>query len=118
MLIFLAMMISTSLHNLMRTVYLLDEDKEGEGMRHDEVGDFDSLVWDICEELEVDTIAATDDEGDIFALVPGVFEHISKGMSAQARSALIEEDNRSFRLLQGLDKEECLLHLDVFRVGV
>lgn len=66
---YLTMVISASLHDLMCTVYLLYEDEEGEGVWHDEVGDTESLVWYLCEELEIDAIASTDDEYYIFRVI-------------------------------------------------
>ena len=62
----LRMMISTSLHDLMGAIDLLYEHEEGKRVGHDEVRYAECLVRDVCEELEIDSVAPTDDEGDIF----------------------------------------------------
>ncbi|MFZ2255706.1 MAG: hypothetical protein WAW59_02860 [Patescibacteria group bacterium] len=66
MLIFLVVVIPASLHNLVGAIDLLYEHEESKRVRHDEVRYTECLVRDICEELEIDSVAPTDDEGDIF----------------------------------------------------
>jgi hypothetical protein len=60
------MVISASLHDLMCAVNLLDEHEESKGVWHDEVRYLECLVGYIREELQIHSVAPTDDEGDIF----------------------------------------------------
>lgn len=49
----------------MSAIYLLEEDEECERVWHDKIRYAHRLVWDIGEELEIYTIAPTEDEYNI-----------------------------------------------------
>lgn len=114
----LAMMISTSLDDLMGAVELLHEHQEGERVRHDEVRYFYRLVRDICEELQIHTIASTDDEGDIFTLIFRALDRLDECGCRETHSSLIQEYDLSLRLREGLHDHESFLHLDILTVGM
>ena len=112
------MMIPASLDNLMGAVDLLHEHEEGERVWHDEVRDLDRLVRDIREELQIHTVAPTDDEGDIFTLVLRALDRLDECRCRETCSSLIEEYDLSLRLREDLHDHEGLLHLDILRIGM
>lgn len=111
-------MIPASLDNLMGAVDLLHEHEEGEGVWHDEVRDPDRLVRDIREELQIHTIAPTDDEGDIFALVLRALDRLDECRCREARSSLIQEYDLTLHFHEILHDHESLLDLDILAVGM
>ena len=112
------MMIPASLDNLMGPVDLFHEHEEGERVWHDEVRDLDRLVRDIREELQIHTVAPTDDEGDIFALVLRALDRLDERRCRETHSSLIEEDDLSLHLREGPHDHKGLLHVDILRIGM
>ncbi len=102
----------------MRTIDLLYEDEEGEGMWHDEVRDAESLVLYVLEEFEIHSVATPDDENKILTLIASILEHIGEFTGIHTFSTFIEEDDCSSEFGEGFFDIECFLDLDVLRIGV
>ena len=114
----LTMVISTSLHDLMCAIYLLDEYEEGEGVGHDEVRYTECPMRNIRKKLKVYSIAPTYNEYEVLALIATIFEHISEFACTHALTTLIEEYDCSREFRERFLDIEGLLDLDILRIGM
>ncbi len=91
----LAMVISRSLDDLVGTVYLFDQDEECERVRYDKISELHEPWFHLLHEFQIDTIAPTDDEYEIFRSISSMFDQFDEFPGIQSLSTLITEDDRS-----------------------
>lgn len=111
-------MIPTPFHDLVSTVDLFEEDEESEWVWHDEIGNFESLMGNICKNLEIEPVASSDDKGDIFARIFRFFEHFTEFTCLHTFSSFIEQYDPSFHLFERFYDSERFLDFYIFRIGV
>ena len=102
----------------MSSIGLLDQNKKGKWVWHDEFRDPHRLMRDIREYLQIDTIATTDDECDVYAGIFRILEHFREFARLRPFSSFIEEDDLSFHLFEYFYDEECLFYSDIFWIGM
>ena len=87
-------------------------------MWHDEIGNLESLMWDLCKNLEIEPVASSDDKGDIFARIFRFFEHFTEFTCLHTFSSFIEQYDPSFHLFERFYDSERFLDFYIFRIGV
>jgi hypothetical protein len=112
------MVVPASLKYLMRSIYLLDEDKGGKTMGHDKVRDFDDFWFDLCKKFKIHSITSPDDEDDILASIASIFDEFRESASRECFASFIEKIDGSFELLQRLKDGKSLLHYDILDIGM
>lgn len=116
--IYLWMMVSTSLKNLMSSIDLLDENKKCKRMGHDKIRNTEKSVRNLTHELEIDSIASTNNKYQIFAWIFRFFDHFSKFACLHTFSSFIEQYDHSFYLFEHIDDTESFFYFDIFGVGM
>ncbi len=110
----LAVMVSASFDDLETPIYLLYEDQVGESVGHDKFRELEELYSPRSTQyIDVDTIAPTDDEYEILALIATLAECICECDSIHRITPLITEDGTSLEFAYFLDQLLCFFSLDI-----
>lgn len=111
-------MISRSSPDLMDSIELLEEDEESEAMWQDEVRESDHLMRDIWEWVEIESVAPTDHEDDMLAMISLWGETSRDLIRREALSSLVTEIDDSLVFLEDLSDLPSLLSSDIVRTRV
>jgi hypothetical protein len=115
----LYVMISTPTHDLMCAVDLLHEYEESESVWHDEMRESEELYRGMSTEcVDVDTVAASYDVYEVFALIFVRFYQARKSPSIEIGSSLITEDHFSRSFFEMLYDFFGLFMLDISYIGM
>ena len=107
-------MVSASFDDLETSIYLFYEDQEGESMGHDEPRELEEPYRARSPQyIDIYTIAPSDDEYEILALISPLFEYLCEVNSVHRLPPFITEDDGSFEFCDFLDQLLCFFTLDI-----
>lgn len=106
-------MVSTPFFYLSSSVYLLYEYEECESMGHHKMRESQEYNLPSCfEDIDIDTIASTDDKYEIFTRIFCILEHFWKPNCTHIVSSFIAENDSPTDFTQFLDQFFCLFASD------